>query len=126
MILFESPHRIPDSLQDLLDILGDRKVAVCRELTKVHEEIFRGTLSQAIQHFAAAAGPSPAPARPRGEFTLVIAGKPEAKPELNPDIEKRLRRLSRSGLPARTAVAQIAGETGLSKKELYQVWIKNK
>jgi 16S rRNA (cytidine1402-2'-O)-methyltransferase len=126
LILFESPHRIPDSLQDLLDILGDRKIAVCRELTKVHEEIFRGTLSQAVQHFAVPAGPSPSPTRPRGEFTLVIAGKPETKPEMSPDVEERLRRLSQAGLQAKAAITQVAGETGISRKELYQVWIKNK
>ncbi len=100
-----------------LIILGDRKIAVCRELTKIHEEIFRGTLSQAIEHFTC----------PRGEFTLVIAGKPEkAKPEINADIEERLRQMRESGLTAKEAITQIAEETGLSKKELYQTWIKIK
>jgi 16S rRNA (cytidine1402-2'-O)-methyltransferase len=126
LVLLESPHRVQGSLSDLLDILGDRKIAVCRELTKVHEEIFRGTISQALQHLSVPAGPAPAPARPRGEFTLVIAGKAEAQPELNADIEERLHHLSQAGLPARAAITQIAGETGLSRKELYQVWIKNK
>ena len=59
LVLFEAPHRIHESLSDMLEIWGDRKIAVCRELTKLHEEIFRGTLSQAIEHFTA----------PRGEFT---------------------------------------------------------
>ncbi len=65
--MLETPHRLLDALQDLFEVLGDRQIAVARELTKLHEEILRGTLSQALAHFQAEA--------PRGEFTLVIAGK---------------------------------------------------
>jgi 16S rRNA (cytidine1402-2'-O)-methyltransferase len=115
--IFESPHRIQESLQDMLDILGDRNIAIGRELTKIHEEIFRGTISQAIKHFT----------NPRGEFTLIISGKPEkTKPELNADVKKRLRLMHQSGVTAKVAIAQISGETGLPKKTLYQVWIKTK
>ena len=64
LVFFESPHRVSASLQDMLQILGDRRIAVCRELTKIHEEVFRGTLTQAIDHFT----------EPRGEFTLVVEG----------------------------------------------------
>ena len=64
LVFFESPHRVPASLQDILEILGDRRIAVCRELTKIHEEVFRGTLTQAVDHFT----------EPRGEFTLVVEG----------------------------------------------------
>jgi 16S rRNA (cytidine1402-2'-O)-methyltransferase len=115
LVLFESPHRIEASLKDLLETLGDRKMAVCREMTKVHEEVFRGTISQAIEHFTA----------PRGEFTLVVAGNTEAAPpENNTDIDGKLRRMRKSGLTAREAITQLAGETGRSRKELYQAWIK--
>jgi 16S rRNA (cytidine1402-2'-O)-methyltransferase len=115
IVVFESPHRIPESLQDMLDILGDRKIAVCRELTKLHEEVFRGSMSQAVSHFK----------NPRGEFTLVIAGKPEeAGPVLNKAIEKRLCEMQRSGIAAKEATTRLAQESGLSKKELYQAWIK--
>ncbi len=114
LVLFESPHRIQASLIDLLETLGDRKMAVCREMTKVHEEVFRGTISQAIEHFAF----------PRGEFTLVVAGNTEAAPpENNTDINGKLRRMKKSGLTAREAITQLAGETGRSRKELYQAWI---
>jgi 16S rRNA (cytidine1402-2'-O)-methyltransferase len=66
IIAFESPHRLLASLRDAAEVFGERKIAVCREMTKMYEEIFRGTISQAIGHFT----------KPRGEFTLVIEGKP--------------------------------------------------
>ena len=68
IVAFESPHRLREALTDIQDILGDRRVSVCRELTKVHEEVFRGRVSQAMEHFA----------EPRGEFTLVVEGKTRA------------------------------------------------
>ena len=68
IVAFETPHRIRETLSDIEEILGDRRLSVCRELTKVHEEIFRGRVSQAREHFA----------EPRGEFSLVIEGKTRA------------------------------------------------
>ncbi len=115
VVVLESPHRLPASLGDILAVLGDRKVAVCRELTKLHEEVFRGSMSQALAHFT----------EPRGEFTLVIEGAREPeKPRLTPDIEKQLQALRRSGTAAKEAVARVAGESGVSKKELYRAWLK--
>lgn len=115
MIFLEAPHRIQAALSDLLLVLGDRHIAVCRELTKLHEEVFRGTISRAIEHFT----------EPRGEFTLVIEGQKEvAKPELTKDIEGRLRELRLSGVSAREAIAGVSRQTGLHKKELYRAWLK--
>jgi 16S rRNA (cytidine1402-2'-O)-methyltransferase len=68
IVAFETRHRIREALSDIEKILGDRRISVCRELTKVHEEIFRGRVSQAKEHFA----------EPRGEFSLVIEGKTRA------------------------------------------------
>jgi len=68
IVAFETPHRLKEALSDIEDILGNRRLSVCRELTKVHEEIFRGGVSQAREHFV----------EPRGEFTLVIEGKTRA------------------------------------------------
>jgi 16S rRNA (cytidine1402-2'-O)-methyltransferase len=115
MVAFESPHRLLVALKDLLLVLGDRKMAACRELTKIHEEVFRGTVSRTIEHFT----------EPRGEFTLVIEGKVgNDKPSLTEDIEKQLHCMRLSGGTARDAIAKVAGETGLSKKELYRAWLR--
>ena len=115
IVAFESPHRLTTALNDILVILGDRNVAVCRELTKVHEEVFRGRVSQAIAHFI----------QPRGEFTLVIEGKiDKEKPELTEDIERQLHHLRQTGIMAKEAIAQVSKETGLSRKELYRAWLK--
>ena len=90
-------------------------MTVCRELTKLHEEVFRGMVSEAIEHFT----------EPRGEFTLVIEGKgAKDKPKLTEAVEKQLHQMYLSGATAREATAVVAGETGLSKKELYQAWLR--
>jgi len=68
IVAFETPHRLSKALSDIEEILGNRRLSVCRELTKVHEEIFRGRVSQAREHFV----------EPRGEFTLVIEGRTRA------------------------------------------------
>jgi len=115
IIAFESPHRLQAAMDDIFSVLGDRRIAVCRELTKIHEEVFRGRISQAIEHFS----------QPRGEFTLVIEGRREkGKPELTEDIEKKLDGMRISGVTAKEAIAKIAAETGLPKRELYRAWVK--
>ena len=115
IIALESPHRLLAALNDMLLTLADRKIAVCRELTKIHEEVFRGTISQAIKHFT----------QPRGEFTLVIEGsRDKEKPQLTEDIERLLNYMYLSGVTAREATAKVAVETGLSRKELYRAWLR--
>ncbi|MBA7477857.1 Ribosomal RNA small subunit methyltransferase I [subsurface metagenome] len=115
IVALEAPHRLKEALNDILLVLGDRRAAICRQLTKIHEEVFRGTIRQALEHFT----------EPKGEFTLIIEGKREkAKPQLTPDIERQLEDLQMSGVMAKEAIARVAGETGVSKKELYRAWIK--
>ena len=115
LIVLEPPHRLAAALRDILLVLGDRRVAVCRELTKVHEEIFRGTVSQATEHFS----------HPRGEFTLVIEGKRgKVRPVLTQAVETGLQGMRRSGVTTKEAITQVAGQTGLSKRELYRAWLK--
>lgn len=113
IVALEAPHRLRTTLADMLEILGDRRIAICRELTKIHEEVFRDKVSQAIEHFT----------EPRGEFTLVIEGKTE-KPALSPDIKEELHKLRSRGVTAREAIIQLSQATGLSRKELYQAWLQ--
>jgi 16S rRNA (cytidine1402-2'-O)-methyltransferase len=115
IIVLEAPHRLLAALADILLILGDRRLAVCRELTKLYEETFRGTVSEAIRHFT----------EPRGEFTLVIAGRgTQDKPKLTEAIERQMQQMYLAGATVKKAVAAVAGETGLKKKELYQTWLR--
>ena len=115
IILLETPHRLAAALNDIREVLGDRKLSVCRELTKLHEEVFRGTVSEAINYFH----------KPRGEFTLVIEGKSKDKEStVNEDVEKQLHELYLGGAKAREAIGVVSEQTGLSRKELYKSWLK--
>jgi 16S rRNA (cytidine1402-2'-O)-methyltransferase len=112
---YEAPHRLIEALHDILSVLGNRRIAVCRELTKLHEEVFRGTVQEAIDHFIA----------PRGELTLIIEGRTGESPQADiGEASARLRQLRGSGATAREAVAQVASETGISRRELYRLWLK--
>lgn len=114
IVAFEAPHRFTTTLKDIQDILGDRRLAVCRELTKLHEEVFRGTAADAAEYFK----------EPTGEFTLVIEGAAPAGPGMTPGAEEELRRLYDEGYSAKEAIAQVGKATGLSRRELYQAWLK--
>lgn len=116
MVAFEAPHRFRETLSAIQEVLGDRRLAVCRELTKVHEEIFRGKVSQAREHFIEA----------KGEFTLVIEGKNEEEAKITEEIEKELRELFQQGVKAKEATSRVSEVSGLSKKKLYQAWLKLK
>ncbi|MYC35446.1 MAG: 16S rRNA (cytidine(1402)-2'-O)-methyltransferase [Chloroflexi bacterium] len=116
LVLFEAPHRLRAILEDIAAILGDRPMAVCRELTKLHEEVFRGTPSEALEHFPT----------PRGEFVLVVAGAaPEAPPEDDAD-SIRLFLLERraAGVGSRDAVAEAARRFGIPRNRAYQYWLE--
>jgi 16S rRNA (cytidine1402-2'-O)-methyltransferase len=114
IIALEAPHRLQAALDDVLLTLGDRRIAVCRELTKLHEEVFRGTVSGAIKHFA----------EPRGEFTLVIEGKGKrGRPQLTAEAAKQLHQMYLSGATAKEAIATASRETGIPRKELYKTWL---
>jgi len=116
LVFLEAPHRLMVTLEALLKGLGDRRVAVCRELTKIHEEVFRGNISGALAHFL----------EPRGEFVLVIEGSKqiEVVPVIDQSIEDQLGKFKQLGIPAKQATTDLAAKTGISRRELYQAWLK--
>lgn len=117
LVIFETPHRLAAALKDILTVLGDRKLAVCREITKLHEEIYRGTVTGAIERFPL----------PRGEFTLVIEGYKEKKPQqATTDFRSKLEIMIKTGTTAKNAVTLLAKETGHPKKELYRLFLETK
>jgi len=120
LIFFESPHRIVESLEDILSVLGDRKICVAREMTKMFEEYWRGTVSGAVEYFKS----QPV----RGEFTLVIEGKQKeergvwTKEELLTAIERELQ----GEKSAKDISTELAEQSGWNKKEIYQLVNQNK
>ena len=114
IVAFEAPHRIKASLSDIKEILGARQIAVCRELTKLHEEVFRGSVAQAIEHFD----------NPRGEFTLVIEGKTKEEQAIDVSaIKEELKQLKKSGIKAKEATVKISKEHGITRKQVYDIWL---
>ncbi|MDX2040596.1 MAG: 16S rRNA (cytidine(1402)-2'-O)-methyltransferase [Acidobacteriota bacterium] len=120
LVLYEAPHRIRETLTDALEVFGDRQASLARELTKLHEQFIRGTLSQLKEHFDAT--------QPRGEMTLVIAGS--AKDNLAPvetgSISSQVERLMLSGANRNDAIKQAAKSRGLSKRDAYQLMLEEK
>ena len=114
LIFYEAPHKLIYTLKDMLEYFGDRRISLCRELTKIHEEVFRTTLAQAVEYYEAN--------KPKGEFVLVIEGAKED--ELCPaeNIEEALEQvkaLVEKGMRGADACREIAKATGFSKGELY-------
>ena len=116
MIFYEAPHKLAATLRDMAEVFGaERPVSLCRELTKLHEEIFRTTLGQAAARYQEEG--------PKGEFVLVIRGTEQEKPE-GASLEEGLllvERLRGEGLSLRDAVRQAAGELELSRNQLYDL-----
>ena len=123
VILYEAPHKLRGTLADLCEACGpDRSVTVCRELTKLHEEIVKTTLGAAAEHFAAT--------EPRGEFVLVLAGAPEPEPLAEePTLEEVVaaaRALQAGGAAPAAAARQAAAGTPFSKGEVYKAMVRNR
>jgi len=115
LIAFEAPHRLRKCLTDLEAVLGDRPLAVCREMTKLHEEVWRGTVAEARAHFDEI--------EPRGEFTLVIGGAPDEKRERWDEgrVRAALDELLAQGTPRPAAARRVAAASGWSRKEVYRL-----
>lgn len=121
MIFYEAPHKLIYTLKDMLEYFGDRKISLCRELTKIHEEVFRTTLSQAIEHYTVN--------KPKGEFVLVIEGaKAEdlVKVETIEDAFLQVKALVDKGMRGADACKEIAKATSFSKGELYAMLLQDK
>lgn len=115
LVFYEAPHKLVATLEDLLRVLGDREAALARELTKLHEEVLRTTLSQALEYYKEHA--------PRGEFVLIVAGAP-AKERESVTIDEAVRlasELSGRGLSLSEAAKQAAAQTGHRKSEIYRL-----
>ena len=113
LVFYEAPHKLRRTLADMLEAFGDRRVALCRELTKLHEETLRTTLSGACAYFEETP--------PRGEFVLVVEGaKAEAEPD-SADAEAVMRELLASGMSRSAAAKETARRTGISRGEAYKL-----
>ena len=117
LVCFEAPHRLLAALHDIHDVLGDRRLAVACELTKMYEEVWRGTACEAIARFTQ----SP----PRGEYTLVLEGAPVESAWDEGRVSAMLTDLIQSGMSRRDAAARIAGLAHWPKRSVYRLATKD-
>ena len=113
LIFYEAPHKLINTLEDLLSNLGDRKISLCRELTKIHEEVLRGRISDMLNYYK--------DKTPKGEYVLVVEGAQET-PEKTLTLEDAVNiagELIKSGVKASEACKEAAKKTGFSKSEIY-------
>ena len=119
MIFYEAPHKLLSTLQDMAAVFGEgRSISICRELTKLHEEVILTTLGAAIEKYTENA--------PKGEFVLVIAGAPEEVKEVpsEDDAAARVAQLMEEGLSRKDAIKQTAKELNLPKNVVYDAALK--
>ena len=118
MIFYEAPHKLPATLRDMLEVFGDRELALVRELTKLHEEVIRTTLAAAAERFAAEA--------PRGEFVVIVGGAPQVKQTAF--TAEQAAALARDyvaeGMSASAAAKAAAAETDVKKSEIYRLLVE--
>ena len=119
MIFYEAPHKLNSTLKDMLEYFGDRKISLCRELTKVYEEVLRMTISEAVEYYSVKS--------PKGEYVLVIEGKQNSESD-SISIEnalKQVENLVEAGEKPVNACKAIAKEYGLRKSDLYSAFCKS-
>lgn len=115
MVFYEAPHKLLNTLKDMFAYFGDRSLSICRELTKIHEEVKKTTLSEAIAFYEAQA--------PRGEFVLVVAGAPQENLQDSysmDEVLEMIRARVANGERAADVCKELAAKTGFSKRELYR------
>lgn len=115
MVFYEAPHKLPSTLEDMLEVLGDRRICLVRELTKIHEEVLPTTLGEAAARYRETP--------PRGEFVLILEGaKPPVKETVTPEDAALLAgSLMAEGLSASEAAKQAAAQTGVKKGDIYRL-----
>ena len=119
MIFYEAPHKLLTTLTDLREVFGgDRPISLCRELTKLHEEVVRTTLAEAVARYTETP--------PKGEFVLIVAGAPAEQQEApsETDAAARVSQLMAEGVSRKDAVKQAAKELGLPKNVVYDIALK--
>ena len=119
IIIYEAPHKIKDSLNDLKNVVGDRKIVLARELTKIHEEFIRGNIDEIIEKSE----------NLKGEMILLIEGNNEINNENilnNLSLEEHYNVYEKQGLDKKEIIKKIAKDRGLNKNEIYQYFLKNK
>lgn len=114
VVLYEAPHRVARTLADLIGVCGEqRRVVLARELTKLHEEVFRGTLAEAAARIEET--------EPRGEFVIVLDGAPAAEEATDDDVLGALDRYRAAGASTRDAVADVAHDLGVARRRVYEL-----
>ncbi len=116
LIFYEAPHKLTATLSDMLEYFGDRKISICRELTKIHEEVIRTTISGALEYYS--------DKNPKGEFVLVVEGAGSEKPAEELSIEdaaEQARRLISEGMKPADACKEAAKSTGFRKSDIYSI-----
>lgn len=116
LIFYEAPHKLTYTLNDLLINLGDRRIALCRELTKIHEEVLRGKISEMIEYYKEKS--------PKGEYVLIVEGKTDVEEENDITLEEACHmaeRLIAEGKKPSEACKEISKLTGFSKSEIYNI-----
>ncbi len=123
IIIYEAPHHLKKTLSDLYKVLGDRRISICRELTKIHEEIMRTVLSEALKYYEKN--------DPRGEYVLVIEGRKrsdiqaeKAEKYLEMSIEEHVRAYEEQGLDRKEAMKAAARDRGVQKRDIYNALLR--
>jgi 16S rRNA (cytidine1402-2'-O)-methyltransferase len=116
LIFYEAPHRVSDTLAAMLEVLGNRSLCAARELTKVHEELWRGSIAEAIQHYGTEA---------LGEFVLVVAGAPEEVRWAEARVQAALDEELEHGVSSSEAAKRVAALSGWNKREVYALLSKD-
>ena len=125
LVFYEAPHRIKAALKDALEVLGNREAVIARELTKLHEEFARGSLSELIERFSRTEGA-------RGEIVLIISGhkidspSSSGKSSSEEQLIERIGELERDGLDQKTALKRAAKESGMKRDDAYRILVSQK